>query len=84
MVDKYKNRYGNKYWFEKVDEDTYSVQGELSYWRYGVKEDTDEIVFADPSGGPFIELGMNLAKRPIVRITAEGDDVVLHLGDKDE
>jgi hypothetical protein len=32
-----KNRYGNEYSFEKVDDNTYTIVGELSYWRFGGK-----------------------------------------------
>lgn len=71
-----KNRYGDEYRFEQIDEDTYKLSGELKYWRFGGKEGQDNIDLADlgmadPSGGPFIELGMKLFGRTITNIRAE-------------
>lgn len=73
-----KNRYGNEYRFEKINENTYTILGDLDYWRFGGIEGQDEIDmnnlgFVDPSGGPFIELGMKIENRKIVRISADGD-----------
>lgn len=73
-----KNRYGNEYSFEKVDDNTYTIVGELSYWRFGGREgqsgmDFTDLGFVDPSGGPFIGVGANIEGRKIVRISADGD-----------
>ena len=35
--------------------------------------DFNDLGFADPSGGPFIEVGMQIAGRKIIRIRAGGD-----------
>lgn len=73
-----KNRYGNEYSFEQVSENIYTIKGDLKYWRYGGKEgqpqmDYSDLEFVDPSGGPFIEVGMNIEGRKIVNISIEGD-----------
>ncbi len=75
-----KNRYGNEYHYQKVDENTYTIVGELSYWRYGGREgqvqlDLSDLGFVDPSGGPFISLGHNIDGRRVSRIRAEGEQL---------
>jgi hypothetical protein len=75
-----RNRYGNEYTFEKVDENTYTIVGELSYWRYGGREgqnemDFSDLGFVDPSGGPFISIGYPIEGRFIKRIRAVGEQL---------
>lgn len=75
-----KNRYGDEYRFEKVNENTYTIVGELKYWRYGGKEgqngiDDNDLGFVDPSGGPFISIGYKIEGRTVNRIRAEGDQI---------
>lgn len=79
-----KNRYGDEYSFSKVNENTYTIVGELKYWRYGGREgqermDFNDLGFVDPSGGPFIQLGMNIEGRKIVRIRAEGEQILFEV-----
>ena len=73
-----KNRYGDEYRFEIVNEGVYTIVGDLKYWRYGGREgqeqmDFTDLGFVDPSGGPFIELGMKIEGRKITRIRADRD-----------
>lgn len=73
-----KNRYGDQYIFEKISENTYTIVGDLKYWRYGGREgqermDFNDLGFVDPSGGPFISLGYQIEGREVVRIGVEGD-----------
>jgi len=75
-----KNRYGDEYSFDAVDANTYTIVGELEYWRYGGREgqermDFTDLGFVDPSGGPFIELGMKIEGRKIVNISAVEDNI---------
>ena len=68
-----RNRYGDVYDFVQEGEDTYRITGDLKYWRFGGKEgqqllDMNDLGMADPSGGPYIEVGMQLMGRKIVRI----------------
>jgi hypothetical protein len=73
-----RNRYGNEYSFQRVEENTYTIVGELSYWRFGGREgqnemDMTDLGFVDPSGGPFIAVGAEIEGRRIHRIRADGD-----------
>ena len=53
----YYNRYGDIIVFEKINDDTVKMSG-FVYYRTGYNDDSIE--FVDPSGGPFITVGMNL------------------------
>lgn len=75
-----KNRYGDEYEFVKVDENTYTIKGDLKYWRFGGKEgqervDDNDLGFVDPSGGPFISMGYMIEGRPVKKISAVGDEI---------
>ena len=79
-----KNRYGVEYSFEPVSDNTYTIVGALEYWRYGGREgqeqmDFTDLGFVDPSGGPFIELGMSINGRKIRRISAEGEKILFEV-----
>ena len=79
-----KNRYGDEYSFSQVDKNTYTIVGNLKYWRYGGREGQEQMDFADlgfvdPSGGPFIELGMSIEGRKINRIRAEGEQILFEV-----
>ena len=54
-----KNRYGTEYVFEKTGDNTYTIKGDLKWWRFGGREGVegvsmDDLGFVDPSAGPFI------------------------------
>jgi hypothetical protein len=73
-----KNRYGDEYSFVKVDDNTYTIAGDLMNWRFGgcqgqEQMDFSNLGFVDPSGGPFIQLGASIDGRKIKRISASGD-----------
>jgi hypothetical protein len=74
-----KNRYGDEYRFEKVNDNTYTIKGDLNYWRFGGQEgqegiDENDLGFVDPSGGPFISIGYMIEGRPVKRISCvEGE-----------
>lgn len=73
-----KNRYGDEYAFNKVNENTFTIVGDLKYWRFGGREgqermDMTNLGFVDPSGGPFIAVGMSIGGRTIKNISADGD-----------
>ena len=75
-----RNRYGDEYEFVKINANTYTISGELKYWRYGGKEgqesiDDNDLGFVDPSGGPFIGIGYIIEGRKVVRIRAFGDEI---------
>jgi len=80
MSDMRKNRYGDRYTFEKISDNQYTITGDLKYWRFGGREgqpnmDMDDLGFVDPSGGPFIGVGMMIEQRKVVRISVDATDL---------
>jgi hypothetical protein len=74
-----KNRYGVEYHYVKIDDNTYTIEGDLKYWRYGGRDgqetvDILDLGFVDPSGGPFISLGMAIEGRRITRISVNSTE----------
>ena len=79
-----RNRYGNEYQFVKISDNTYTIIGDLQYWRYGGLEgqeriDYDNLGFVDPSGGPFIGLGYRIEGRKVVRIRSQGEHLLFEV-----
>lgn len=75
-----RNRYGNEYNFEKVNNNTYTITGDLKYWRYGGNDgedgiDYNNLGFVDPSGGPFIGRGYMIEGRKVVNISMSNDKI---------
>lgn len=75
-----KNRHGDEYTFQKVSDDTYTITGDLKYWRYGGREgqdhiDYNDLGFVDPSGGPFISVGYKIEGRKVVSIRMVFDTI---------
>ena len=73
-----KNRHGDEFNFEKIDDNTYTIVGNLKYWRYGGQDGENTINygnlgFVDPSGGPFISQGYLIEGRKVIRIAAVGE-----------
>jgi len=59
MVKKFKNRYGDKITFSKSGDVITMVGGD--YYRYLSHTDNSDGYYAvDPSGGPFISVGMDM------------------------
>ena len=52
----YKNRYNDQYKFIKHSDNSYELEGDLNYFRTGFKDSPDDIIFIDPSGGPFLQI----------------------------
>lgn len=76
-----RNRYGDIYHFEKLSENTYTIVGDLKYWRYGGREgqqkmDMSDIGFVDPSGGPFISIGDVIEGRRVTRIRVDSGEQI--------
>lgn len=79
-----KNRYGDEYSFLKLSDNTYTIVGDLKYWRYGGREgqeqmDLTDLGFVDPSGGPFISVGSVIEGRKISKIQLAGDQLVFEV-----
>lgn len=75
-----KNRYGDSYQFIQVDNNTYTIEGDLKYWRYGGREgqhsvDLNDLGYVDPSGGPFISLGFVIEGKKITKIKCIEDKI---------
>ncbi len=75
-----KNRYGDSYQFIQVDNNTYTIEGDLKYWRYGGREgqhsvDLNDLGYVDPSGGPFISLGFIIEGKKITKIKCIEDKI---------
>lgn len=81
---KYKNRYNDEYWFQEVQENLFEVKGDLKYWRLGGEMNEDrtgftKIDFADPSGGPYMAVGMRLFDREVLEIIDKDNSIYLRL-----
>lgn len=59
-MSEYVNRYGDKFTFEKNDKGNIQWSGDFEYVRYGFNNDPKDLTMVDPSGGPYIALGMDL------------------------
>lgn len=71
-----KNRHGDEYWFEEINPNTYTIRGDLKYWRFGGHEgasdiDMEDLGFVDPSGGPFIAIGHDIEGHKVIQISAK-------------
>lgn len=81
-----KNRYGNEYHFERVDENMYIIKGDLKYWRLGGKAgqqgvDNNDIGFVDPSGGPYISAGYLIDDKPVTNISLKDGEFYFTVSD---
>lgn len=79
-----KNRYGETYYFEQVDTDTYTLTGDYKYFRTGGLPDdnlirNNDLGFFDPSGGPFISKGFLIDGRKVSRIYTEDNNFFFEL-----
>ena len=85
--NKYTNRYGVKYWFEKLSSTAYQFVMEdnsFKHSRMGGRSGKSDIDFNDlgmfdPSGGPYITLGTKVDDRPIVRIGCVDDEYIVEV-----
>ena len=71
-----KNRYGDKWCWEKQDDNSYKfimTGTSMEYCRFGGREgvsgiDDQNLGMFDPSGGPYISLGQMIEGKEIVRL----------------
>jgi hypothetical protein len=68
QIQKYKNRYGDDYYFEPVSENTYKFVFSALYVRAGYEGDEQSLSFIDPEGGPMISIGSMVNARKVKRI----------------
>ena len=83
-----KNRYGDEYHWEKLNDKEYKfvMEGDsLKYCRYGGKEgqsgiDMNDLGMFDPSGGPYVSLGSLLAGGIITHIRHTEEGFIVRVG----
>lgn len=56
----YTNRYGDTFTFELNERSNIQWSGDFKYVRYGFEDNPNDITMVDPSGGPYIPLGMDM------------------------
>ena len=59
-MTEYTNRYGDKFTLELNERGNIQWTGEFRHCRIGYGADPDDIIMVDPSGGPYISLGMDM------------------------
>lgn len=69
-----KNRYGDKYYLEFIENKTYKLVGELDYLGVTYSEDGKFIIAIDPPGGPFLCIGKKIASMIIDKINCNIDE----------
>jgi hypothetical protein len=77
----YTNRYNDKYKWVEGNETTYRFEmagDSMKYCRFGGREgvegvDTSDLGMFDPSGGPYVCLGMEIDGKPITRLYSRED-----------
>ena len=57
----YKNRYGDVFTFEQLENGNIQWSGDFKYVRHGFKEDPNDPFMVDPSGGPYVAKEMDMA-----------------------
>ena len=85
----YTNRYSDSYMWEAVDDNVYKFvmdEKAIKFCRYGGKEgdtevDITDLGMFDPSGGPYVCLGMEIDGKPITRIYLEVDKMYVECKD---
>ena len=81
-----KNRHGDDYKFRQLDENSYALEGDLKWWRFGshanqLEVDYSDLGFVDPAGGPFIGIGSMVEGREVVAIRKEEGAVIITVCD---
>lgn len=85
----YTNRYSDSYMWEAINDTTYKfvMDDKVMKWcRFGGREgqdsvDTSNLGMFDPSGGPYISIGMEIDGKPITRIYSEADTMYVECKD---
>jgi len=85
----YTNRYNDNYEWVVENETTYRFQmsgDSMNYCRFGGREGDDgldltDLEMFDPSGGPYVCLGMEIDGKPITRIYSKADKMYVECKD---
>jgi hypothetical protein len=59
-MENYTNRYGDTFTFELNERGNIQWSGNFEYCRFGYNDNPNDITMVDPSGGPYIPLGMDM------------------------
>jgi len=70
---------GSKKWLKFVEGNTYKLEGELTEYTRICYGDNDEIIFADPSGGPMLSVGDKVNDKTIIKITTGKNGILIEL-----
>ena len=60
-MKEYINRYGDKFTFEVNKRGNIDWKGPFKYVRCGFRDNRDDIIMVDPSGGPYIDIGYDMS-----------------------
>ena len=60
---KYHNRYGDTYTFSYNERGNINWEGPFIGYRTGYEDNPEDIVMVDPSGGPYLTIGVNMRDR---------------------
>jgi hypothetical protein len=71
-MKKYTNRYGDEFTFELNENGNIQWSGDFKHTRFGWKESEDNMTFVDPSGGPFISVGLDMGLYGLDGMTVAG------------
>ena len=59
-MKEYTNRYNDVFTFEYNEKGNIQWSGNFEYCRFGFNDNPNDITMVDPSGGPYISLGMDM------------------------
>lgn len=81
-----KNRHGEEWYLSRVEDNTYKIIPPNQWWRAGSKVgqemiDYSDLGFVDWSGGPFIEVGMEIGISEVLvkKIYCKQGDIFLEV-----
>lgn len=86
-MKKYRNRYGDVYYYELVEGKTYKfvMEGDSMKWcRYGGHEnqtsvDCNDLGMFDPSGGPYVGIGSVLPVGKVKRLRSTEQGIMIEV-----
>ena len=86
-MKKYRNRYGDEYYYELVGENTYKfvMEGDSMKWcRFGGLEnqhgvDYNDLGMFDPSGGPYVDIGSRLPIGVVKRLRSTDEGIIIEV-----
>ena len=71
------SRYGDRYTLKYIDDNHYMFE-RIPYLRIGYDKD-DTIIFIDPPGGPFINMGYRIGSKFVSKISLQDKDFIIEV-----